>query len=298
MTDAAYTGRFAPSPTGDLHFGSLVAAVGSFLQARRAGGRWLVRIEDLDPPREVAGSAARILADLRRFGMTPDEPVVRQSERSAAFDAALRRLDEAGLLFPCACTRRELPDGPYPGTCRDGLPAGRTGRSQRVRVPDRPIRFEDAVQGAQSENLAETCGDFVVRRADGFYAYQLAVVVDDAWQGVTEVVRGADLLDSTGRQLWLQEALGLPTPAYLHLPVVTDAAGDKLGKRVASDPIARLEPVAALAAALTVLGHPPPRLADLDALWRWAQDHWSPARIPKTAAPFAGAEGQALYSGD
>ena len=231
MEETAYIGRFAPSPTGSLHFGSLIAAVGSYLQARKAEGRWLIRIEDLDPPRVVPGSEARILEDLARFGMESDGPIVRQSDRSDAYEAALETLDRAGLLFPCACTRSELPPGPYPGTCREGIPPGRTGRSLRVRVDHRPLEFTDLIQGPQTENLAETCGDFVVRRADGYFAYQLAVVVDDAWQNVTEVVRGADLLDSTGRQRHLQRALGLPHPQTLHLPIVLDEAGRKLGKR-------------------------------------------------------------------
>ncbi|MEE4175443.1 MAG: tRNA glutamyl-Q(34) synthetase GluQRS [Xanthomonadales bacterium] len=280
MSETTYIGRFAPSPTGALHFGSLVAAVGSYLQARRHGGRWLIRIEDLDPPRVVPGSEAQILADLSRFGMASDGPIVRQSERSDAYEAALADLDEAGLLFPCACTRSELPPGPYPGTCRNGLPPGREGRSLRVRVPDVPLAFTDQLQGPQTENLAETSGDFVVRRADGFYAYQLAVVVDDAWQGITEVVRGADLLDSTGRQRYLQSVLGFPHPRTLHLPIVLDDEGRKLGKRFGADPVERLPTLEALGAALRFLGHPPPDHGSLEARWRWAIANWNPAQVP------------------
>ena len=280
MSETAYIGRFAPSPTGALHFGSLVAAVGSYLQARRHRGRWLIRIEDLDPPRVVPGSEAQIIAELKRFGMESDGPIVRQSERGDAYEAALARLDEAGLLFPCACTRSELPPGPYPGTCRDGLPPGREGRSLRVRVPDTPLTFTDALQGPQTENLAETSGDFVVRRADGFYAYQLAVVVDDAWQGVTEVVRGADLLDSTGRQRYLQSALGLPQPRTLHLPIVLDEEGRKLGKRFGADPVERLPTLDALGAALRFLGHPPPKHHSLEERWDWALANWNAAQVP------------------
>ncbi len=296
MPGTPYTGRFAPSPTGDLHFGSLVAAVGSFLQARCRGGRWLVRIEDLDPPRVVPGSAERILADLRRFGMEPDAPVVWQGARQEAYAAALERLRSRGLLFPCACTRSELPEGPYPGTCRDGLPPGREGRSLRVRVDAEPVAFEDVVQGRITETLAETCGDFVVRRADGYFAYQLAVVVDDAWQGVTEVVRGADLLDSTPRQIFLQRALGLPTPRYLHLPVALDDEGRKLGKRFGSDPVAAGSPLAALGSALRFLGLPPPDHDTLERRWSWAIAHWDETRIPAAGGRLTGPDGQALYS--
>jgi len=292
-----YIGRFAPSPTGELHFGSLVAAVGSWLQARRHGGRWLVRVEDLDPPREVPGSAGRILDELERFGMTPDGAVVHQSERQEAYDQALERLHTAGLLFPCACTRKELPNGPYPGTCRDGLPPGREGRSLRVRVRDETISVRDRVQGELRENLAHSCGDFVVQRADGLTAYQLAVVVDDAWQGVTEVVRGADLVGSTPRQVYLQRALGLPTPHYLHLPVVRDPEGRKLGKRFGSDPVAALPTLDALGSALAFLGHPAPSHDRLQQRWDWALAHWDPTRIPPVAGSDSGPGGQALYSG-
>ncbi len=296
MPRGSYTGRFAPSPTGDLHFGSLVAAVGSFLQARAHGGRWLVRIEDLDPPREVPGSAERILEDLERFQLSPDETVVWQGTRRAAHEAALDQLAAAGLLFPCACTRAELPPGPYPGTCREGLPPGRKGRALRVRVPGDPIRFVDGVQGPVSESLAECCGDFVVRRADGLVAYQLAVVVDDAWQGVTEIVRGADLLDSTPRQVFLQRALGLPTPSYLHLPLARDPEGRKLSKSLGADPVRSMPPLDALGAALAFLGHAPPPHGDLEARWAWAREHWDAGRVPREGGAVFGADGQAVYS--
>ena len=273
-------------------------AVGSYLQARKAHGRWLIRMEDLDPPRVVPGSEARILKELARFGMESDAPLVRQSERGEAYRAALEALDRAALLFPCACTRRELPPGPYPGTCREGVAPGREGRSLRVRVEDRRLDFIDGVQGPQSENLAETCGDFVVRRADGFTAYQLAVVVDDAWQGVTEIVRGADLLDSTGRQRHLQSALGLPHPQTLHLPIVLDKAGRKLGKRFGADPVERLPTLKALGTALTFLGHAPPAHGSLAERWDWALAHWDPKRIPRRADGLSSPAGQALYLPD
>jgi len=275
-----YVGRFAPSPTGELHFGSLVAAVGSFLQARHQHGTWLVRIDDLDPPRVVPGSAQRILDDLARFGMRSDRPVQFQSRRDRAYTFAIEQLTREGQLFACACTRSELPPGPYPGTCRNGLQAGIEGRSLRVRVQDTPIAFNDRVRGTVTENLALTSGDFIVKRADGLPAYQLAVVIDDAWQGVTEVVRGADLLDSTPRQIHLQQLLGLPQPAYMHLPVVLDEAGRKLSKRFGADPVSEQSTLEALGAALGFLGHEPPPHRDLEQRWAWALAHWDVSRIP------------------
>jgi glutamyl-Q tRNA(Asp) synthetase len=239
-------GRFAPSPTGPLHLGSLVAAVGSWLFARANGGRWLVRMEDLDTPRVVAGSAVEILETLRRYGLESDDEVIFQSERLSRYEDALRALRERGLAYDCGCSRADLQraasapvgrDAVYPGTCRAGLPAGRPARAIRFRAPDDSISFADAVLGRLHENVADTVGDFVVRRADGLFAYQLAVVVDDAAQGVTQVVRGADLLSSTARQIALQRALSLPTPAYAHLPLVVGADGQKLGKRDGAIPL-------------------------------------------------------------
>lgn len=249
-----YRGRFAPSPTGDLHFGSLVAALGSWLRAQSKGGAWLVRIEDLDPPREVAGAAERILATLAAFGLVPDEPVLRQSERHALYEAALRQLIARGLAFPCACSRKQLEasGGLHLASCP--APAAGTAHAWRARVPDLDLGFDDAVVGHYAQSLRREVGDFVLKRNDGLFAYQLAVVVDDAAQGITEVVRGADLLDSTPRQIWLQQALGLPTPAYLHLPLVLDEHGRKLGKSLASLPVDAGDPLPALRAALRFLG--------------------------------------------
>lgn len=280
--DSRPVGRFAPSPTGELHFGSLVAAVGSFLEARTRAGRWLIRIEDIDPPRAVAGAAGRQLAVLEQFGMTPDEPVSYQSHFRDRHEAAIERLLELGAAFPCACSRKDLSaDGIYPGTCRNGLPAGRRARSVRFAVADTAVEFCDRAQGAQHQRPSHQSGDFIIRRADDLIAYQLAVVVDDAAAGVTEVVRGADLLDSTGRQILLQRALGLSTPGYLHLPLVVDRQGRKLSKSQADDPVAALPPRAALALALSALGHPPPSAArDLESLWDWAFGHWNRQRIP------------------
>jgi glutamyl-Q tRNA(Asp) synthetase len=244
------TGRFAPSPTGPLHLGSLVAAVGSWLFARRAGGHWLVRMEDLDTPRVVAGSADEILRALERYGLTWDGEVVHQSQRIALYDDALATLRAKSLVYDCGCSRAELSrtasapigrESVYPGTCREGLPSGRIARAVRFRTSREVIAFDDILRGHIEEDVAAETGDFVVRRADGVYAYQLAVVVDDAAQNITEVVRGADLLTSTARQIALQHALGLPTPRYAHLPLVLNADGSKLGKRDGALPLPSLD---------------------------------------------------------
>lgn len=250
MNRAPVTGRFAPSPTGPLHLGSLVAAVGSWLHARAAGGRWLVRMEDLDAPRVVPGSAEEILGALLRYGLQWDGEVVYQSARTALYEEALATLRAKGLAYDCACSRAELqrsasaPLGAepvYPGTCRDGLPPNRPPRAVRFRVPPGVIAFDDLVHGRIEEDVAAHTGDFVIKRADGLFAYQLAVVVDDAAQGVNQVVRGGDLLSSTARQIALQRALSLPTPAYAHLPLVTNPDGTKLGKRDGALPLPTLD---------------------------------------------------------
>ncbi|SAK68946.1 glutamyl-Q tRNA(Asp) ligase [Caballeronia pedi] len=254
-----YRGRFAPSPTGPLHAGSLVSALASFLDARAHGGSWIVRIEDVDTPRTVPGAADDILATLAHFGMHSDEPPVWQSERGAAYAAAFERLQQTGLIYPCGCTRREIADSlihtharhatlAYPGTCRDGL-HGKPARAWRLRVPDGDaarIGFVDRWQGPQTQDLATEVGDFALKRADGLWAYQLAVVVDDADAAITHVVRGADLLDSTARQIYLQQCLGVPTPAYLHVPVVNNASGEKLSKQTGAAPLDRNAPLDAL----------------------------------------------------
>jgi len=281
------TGRFAPSPTGPLHFGSLVAAVGSWLFARAAGGRWLVRIEDLDTARVVRGSEEEILEALRRYGMEWDGEIVRQSERTPLYDAALARLRERGLVYQCACSRAEIeraasaPVGAepvYPGTCRNGLPPGRPVRAIRFRAPDEVIAFDDAIAGRVEENVARQTGDFVIKRADGPYAYQLAVVADDADQGVTQVVRGGDLFSSTARQIALQRALDLPTPLYAHLPLVVARDGSKLGKRDGALPLPTLDDGRVhetLAAAMRVLGIEAFSLAE-------ALPHFDPKGIPRS----------------
>jgi glutamyl-Q tRNA(Asp) synthetase len=294
MTSASpYVGRFAPSPSGPLHFGSLVAALGSWLDARAAGGTWLVRMEDLDRPREQPGAADAILRTLQDCGLTWDGTVLRQSGRDAHYAAALERLRAAGQVYPCGCTRKEIADSStgiardgaqvYPGTCRHGLAPGRVARAFRVRTSAEPVRFLDRLQGPQAQALEREVGDFVLLRADGLFAYQLAVVVDDAAQGVTDVVRGADLLESTARQIWLQTLLGCATPRYLHLPVAVNAAGEKLSKQTHAAPTGPHS----LPAALDFLGHAPPpelRAAPVRELLAWAVQAWDPARLPRQRA--------------
>ncbi|MCQ4348150.1 tRNA glutamyl-Q(34) synthetase GluQRS [Pseudomonas stutzeri] len=283
-TFSAYTGRFAPTPSGYLHFGSLVAALASWLDARAAGGRWLLRMEDLDPPREVPGAQDAILRTLETYGLEWDGPVLRQSDRQAAYAAALDDLLARGLAYACDCSRKRLEGRPiYPGTCRAaGRP--RSGAAIRLRVPDAEYRFVDRVQGEYAQNLAREVGDFVIRRRDGLYAYQLAVVLDDAWQGVTDVVRGADLLDSTPRQLYLQELLGLPQPRYLHIPLLLQPDGHKLGKSYRSPPLPADRAPALLARALRALGQQPPdalEQATPAEVLAWGVRHWNPVAIPR-----------------
>ena len=291
----AARGRFAPSPTGPLHFGSLIAALGSFLEARCQGGEWLLRIEDVDTPRTAPGATTAILRALERYGLHWDGPVVYQSERAAHYQAALESLLATGLAYPCTCTRRELAGCPrgrdgapiYPGTCRAGPRRPDRPPAFRLRVTDALIQFHDAIQGGYRQRLAREVGDFVLRRTDGLFAYQLAVVVDDAAQGVTQVVRGADLLDSTPRQIVLQRLLGLPTPDYAHLPVAVDARGDKLSKQTGAPPLDERHPSPTLWAALRFLGQqPPPELAGetVPTLIAWAAAHWNLAAVPASAA--------------
>ena len=285
-------GRFAPSPTGPLHFGSLVAAFGSLLSARRHGGRWFVRIDDLDTPRNAPGAVDSILRDLDRLAMHWDGEVVHQSARSEAYAEALDGLAHRRWTFECGCSRRDLVDGIYPGTCREGLPPGRPARSVRIRVGAERIDFHDAVQGPTTQNLETEVGDFVVLRADGVAAYHLAVVVDDAELRVSEVVRGCDLLESTPRQILLQRALGLPTPEYAHLPVAVGADRRKLSKQNLARPIASDPPGAILVDALEFLGQRPPRdleRAPAGEVVDWGIECWDRARIPRRrSAPAPG----------
>lgn len=278
-----YCGRFAPSPSGPLHFGSLIAALGSFLQARRAGGRWLVRIEDLDTPRNQPGAIDTILEQLRALHLHPDSPVVRQSARLRAYQQALLDLQARGLCFPCACSRADLAEGIYPGTCRERLPPGKQqARSIRLRATSETIGFDDGLQPRFTQNIARDVGDFVIRRADNIIAYHLAVVVDDAWQQVTEVVRGADLLDSTPRQIFLQRQLRLPTPAYVHLPLAIGPDGAKLSKQNGARPLDTSNPGSELWRALTFLGQSPPaslRDSSPEAVLAWAIAHWTLQKV-------------------
>lgn len=283
---SSYIGRFAPTPSGYLHFGSLVAALASYLDARASGGRWLLRMEDLDPPREEPGAQAAILKALESYGFEWDGEMVRQSERHDAYAEVLNRLFNHGLAYACTCSRKQLEPyhGIYPGLCRNA------GHSQddaaiRLRVPELAYHFNDRVQGEFRQHLGREVGDFVIRRRDGLYAYQLAVVLDDAWQGVTDIVRGADLLDSTPRQLYLQELLGLPQPRYLHVPLITQPDGNKLSKSYRSPPLAEDQATALLLRALRALGQMPGN--ELDAatpreVLNWGIAHWDAGLIPRT----------------
>ncbi|MBX3727293.1 MAG: tRNA glutamyl-Q(34) synthetase GluQRS [Xanthomonadales bacterium] len=257
IVQPSYRGRFAPSPTGALHLGSLLAAVASWLRARSQGGAWLVRIEDIDPPRERPGASAGILATLADFGLASDEPVLFQSTRAAAYQAALDALVASGQAFPCHCSRQDVrARGGHHGPCAPDA-GSKSAPAWRLRVPAGTIGFEDRLQGPQSLDPAAGEGDFVLRRSDGLWAYQLAVVVDDHAQGITEVVRGSDLLDSTPRQIVLQQALRLPTPGFLHLPVLLDDDGRKLSKQHLSMPVDGGDPLPALRQVLALLGVPP-----------------------------------------
>ncbi|MBM7063131.1 tRNA glutamyl-Q(34) synthetase GluQRS [Pseudomonas sp. UL073] len=282
----AYIGRFAPTPSGYLHFGSLVAALASYLDARAVGGQWLLRMEDLDPPREVEGAQAGILHTLEQYGFAWDGTMVRQSSRHSAYDQVIERLLQQGLAYACTCSRKQLEGhaGIYPGTCRNAQ-HDTSNAAIRLRVPELDYHFVDRVQGEFRQHLGREVGDFVIRRRDGLYAYQLAVVLDDAWQGMTDVVRGADLLDSTPRQLYLQELLGLPQPRYLHVPLIIQPDGHKLGKSYRSPPLPADQAAPLLTRALRALGQQPPaeleRAPAADVL-AWGVAHWDATRIPRS----------------
>lgn len=307
MTTSApgYRGRFAPSPTGPLHFGSLVAAVGSYLQARAAGGEWLVRVEDIDPPRESPGAADSILASLETFGLEWDGPVLFQSTRLAAYEAALEALLVAGLAYPCSCSRKDIerhnrqhPDaraGIYPGLCREDVQQPDDPTSVRLRTTASPVGFVDQIQGSYVQRLSRDVGDFILRRRDGLIAYQLAVVIDDAAQGITEVVRGCDLLDNTPRQIHLQQAMGLPTPRYAHLPIAINHQGEKLSKQTGATGLNPGQSGPILFETLRFLGMDPDAAmqhAPVADQLAWARTAWDPAslsgigsrRIPPTIA--------------
>ena len=279
-----YRGRFAPSPTGPLHAGSLATALASWLDARAAGGTWLIRIEDLDPPRIVPGAIQDILETLARCGLESDEPVVFQSTRQSFYEAAFSRLQAARLVYGCACSRKDVDEvieaqsgrraGVYPGTCAAGAASGKPIRAYRARVPDEHCCFVDRAAGEYTPHLKRDVGDFVVRRADGLWAYQLAVVVDDSEQGITDIVRGGDLLDNTPRQIYLQRALGWSTPRYLHVPLVLDAAGEKLSKQTGAIAIDRGQPLHELRRAAQHLGLGTLEAASINALLKLAVEQW------------------------
>lgn len=287
-----YRGRFAPSPTGPLHFGSLIAALGSYLRAKQQGGLWLVRMEDLDPPRELQGAADNILFTLEKFGFEWDESVIYQSARSKAYHGALEQLSKDQRSYRCRCTRKQIAEqarqlglaaNVYPGTCRSAQHGDNHG-AIRLLTLEQKIQFNDLLQGEYVQKIDQEVGDFVLQRADGLFAYQLAVVVDDAFQGITEVVRGSDLLDNTPRQIALQQALGMTTPHYLHLPVVVNEAGQKLSKQTYATALDCNNPVPALWHALALLGQNPDKHLlneELSSLWLWAHEHWQIDRIPR-----------------
>ena len=286
MPDSRYIGRFAPTPSGYLHFGSLVAAVASYLDARSVGGRWLVRMEDLDPPREVPGAQDAILQTLERYGFEWDGPVERQSARGEAYAAVVEQWLRSGLAYACTCSRKQLEGthGIYPGTCRNAQHDWHGEVAIRIRVPELEYSFNDRVQGEFRQHLGREVGDFIIRRRDGLFAYQLAVVLDDAWQGVTDIVRGADLLDNTPRQLYLQELLGIAQPRYLHVPLIIQPDGHKLGKSYRSPPLSAEQAAPLLVRALRALGQSVPeelaRGTPGDVL-AWGVAHWDAARIPR-----------------
>lgn len=296
MTESTsrYRGRFAPSPTGPLHFGSLIAAVGSYLDARHQHGEWLVRIEDLDPPREVPGASRMILTTLEKYGFEWDGEVLFQSHRHDIYLEVLDMLQREGLTYRCGCSRKQiaersresgLPPGVYPGTCRTRQVPHRQQHAIRLLTEGQQVKFEDAQQGARVQDIEREVGDFVLRRADGLFAYQLAVVVDDALQDITHIVRGSDLLDSTPRQIALQRLLGYTTPEYRHLPVAVNADGQKLSKQTFAPALDNDDPLPALWQALQFLGQQPPdelREATIGDFWYWAIAHWQAGAVPRT----------------
>lgn len=289
----SYVGRFAPSPTGPLHFGSLVAAVASYCDAKSQGGKWLLRMEDLDKPREVKGAADDILRTLEAFGFEWNDEVIYQSQRNQYYAEALIKLEKQNLIYTCTCTRKEIADSSnaqgidgliYPKTCLKHALKPNIYAAYRAIVLDENISFLDKIQGEITQNLACDVGDFIVKRADGLFAYQLAVVVDDAAQGITHIVRGADLLDSTPRQIYLQQCLNFATLSYAHIPIAVNNAGEKLSKQTLAQPISMRHAGHKLFDALSFLGQNPPaemQNATLNETWRWAIAHWQLSQIPK-----------------
>jgi glutamyl-Q tRNA(Asp) synthetase len=294
-----YVGRFAPSPTGPLHFGSLVAAVASYCDAKANNGKWLLRMEDLDTPREMVGAADDILRTLEAFGFEWDGAIIYQSQRSAIYAEAFNALQKQKLIYPCTCTRKEIADSTntqgidgliYPKTCANKHALGANiHAASRALVLDKNISFLDKIQGEITQNLAREVGDFIVKRADGLFAYQLAVVVDDALQNITHIVRGADLLDSTPRQIYLQQLLEFTTPTYAHVPVAVNAQGEKLSKQTLAKAITPKSAPTLLFEALQFLGQSPPdaiKNATLAEVWRWAIANWTLDDVPRNRALF------------
>jgi len=290
-----YRGRFAPSPTGALHFGSLVAAIGSYLDARKNNGAWLVRMEDIDPPREVAGAADDILKTLELFGFEWDEPVMYQSRRHDIYNDAIESLSEKEFVYACTCSRKEISSAGkpglegtiYPGTCRYAGNKFNKEHAVRVITPKLRLTFEDRLQGLKTCNLHDEIGDFVLRRRDGLFAYQLAVVVDDAEQNITDIVRGSDLLLSTFRQIHLQSMLGIDRVDYCHLPIAVNEKGEKLSKQTSAPPLDKKNPVSELVRAMMFLGYKVPKAVskgDLDQFWTWALKTWDLRKLVKNEA--------------
>ena len=287
-----YRGRFAPTPSGPLHFGSLVAAAGSYLEAKAKGGEWHVRIDDLDPPRVAPGATDAILHCLETLGFEWDGAVTFQSRRRDAYHAALHQLTAHGLVYPCGCSRKDLAEGGltgsegpvYPGTCRAGMSPGRAVRALRMRTAGAQVKFEDGFLGWQERDLEREAGDFVLYRADGVFSFHLAAAVDDAELGMTDVVRGADLLESSARQIYVVTSLGLPVPRYAHLPIAVDARGEKLSKQTHAAPLDLAHPAFELMRALRFLDQSPPEelaTASVHAVWQWATRNWRPRQIPR-----------------
>lgn len=283
----SYRGRFAPSPTGPVHYGTLVAAVGSYLQSRSNNGQWFLRIDDIDVTRKVKDADTDIIKTLEAFGFEWDGEIIYQSTQTDYYEQALTQLVNQSLVFPCLCSRKQLAESNseiYPGNCRQRTLPEKKPHALRVLAKDITITFEDTVMGQQSQNIKQQCGDFIIKRRDGLFAYQLAIVVDDARQNISEVVRGADLLDSTPRQIYLQQLLGLPTPGYCHLPLAVDAAGDKISKSEGALKINIKHREKLLVSVLEFLGQQPPNdLAEaiLSDIWSWAGAHWQVGSIPK-----------------
>lgn len=281
-----YRGRFAPSPTGPVHYGTLIAAVGSYLQAKSRNGEWLIRIEDVDITRRVNGADSDILRTLEAFGFEWDGAVIYQTDQTELYQQALEQLVSKSLIFPCLCSRKQLIEAGsliYPGTCRSRSLPEREAHALRLIAEDIDIDFEDAIMGRQSQNIGRQCGDFIIKRRDSLFAYQLAVVVDDALQNITEVVRGADLLDSTPRQIYLQQLLDFPTPEYCHLPLAVDRMGNKISKSEGATKIDLQYKAHLLVSALDFLGQKPPvdlAQSSIRDIWTWAQAHWDIKMIP------------------